>query len=122
MPGVAVPPWATETVLSPWLAADEVRVWHVLSHVVWWKKKKALDLVRSIPIKILRSYIFRKDKCKAIYLTNKTYRFKNKKKKKQKEKSKKIYSKAFENLADVQNYMKLSGYLFPEIDIFVRTR
>ena len=36
--GVAVPPWATETVLSPWLAADEVRVSHVLSHVVWWKK------------------------------------------------------------------------------------
>ena len=38
-PGVAVPPWATETVLSPWLAADEARVSHVLSHVVWWKKK-----------------------------------------------------------------------------------
>ena len=38
-PGVAVPPWATETVLSPWLAAGEVRVSHVLSHVVWWKKK-----------------------------------------------------------------------------------
>ena len=37
-PGVAVPPWATETVLSPWLAADEDRVSHVLSHVVWWKK------------------------------------------------------------------------------------
>ena len=36
-PGVAVPPWATETVLSPWLAADEARVSHVLSHVVWWK-------------------------------------------------------------------------------------
>ena len=30
-------PWATETVLSPWLAANEVRVSHVLSHVVWWK-------------------------------------------------------------------------------------
>ena len=30
--------WATETVLSPWLAADEARVSHVLSHVVWWKK------------------------------------------------------------------------------------
>ena len=38
-PGVAVPPWATETVLSPWLAADEARVSHVLSHVVWWKLK-----------------------------------------------------------------------------------
>ena len=25
---------ATETVLSPWLAADEARVSHVLSHVV----------------------------------------------------------------------------------------
>ena len=37
-PGVAVPPWATETVLSPWMAADEARVSHVLSHVVWWKK------------------------------------------------------------------------------------
>ena len=37
-PGVAVPPWTTETVLSPWLAADEARVSHVLSHVVWWKK------------------------------------------------------------------------------------
>ena len=36
-PGVAVPPWATETVLSPWLVADEARVTHVLSHVVWWK-------------------------------------------------------------------------------------
>ena len=36
-PGVAVPPWATETVLSPWMAADEARVSHVLSHVVWWK-------------------------------------------------------------------------------------
>ena len=32
-----VPPWATATVLSPWLAADESRVSHVLSHVVWWK-------------------------------------------------------------------------------------
>ena len=39
-PGVAVPPWATETVLSPWLAADEARVSHVLSHVVWWKYEK----------------------------------------------------------------------------------
>ena len=36
-PGVAVPPWATETVLSPWMAADEARVSHVLPHVVWWK-------------------------------------------------------------------------------------
>ena len=36
-PGVVVPTWATETVLSPWLTADEVRVLHVLSHVVWWK-------------------------------------------------------------------------------------
>ena len=35
-PGVAEPPWATETVLSPWLTADEDRVSHVLSHVVWW--------------------------------------------------------------------------------------
>ena len=34
-PGVAVPSWATKTVLSPWLAADEARVSHVLSHVVW---------------------------------------------------------------------------------------
>ena len=41
-PGVAVPPWATETVLSPWLAADEARVSHVLPHVVWWKKKKKI--------------------------------------------------------------------------------
>ena len=31
------PTWAMETVLSPWLAADEGRVSHVLSHVVWWK-------------------------------------------------------------------------------------
>ena len=37
-PGVTVPPWATETVLSPWLAADEARISHVISHVVWWKK------------------------------------------------------------------------------------
>ena len=36
-PGVAVPPWATETVLSPWLGADEDRVSHMLSHVVRWK-------------------------------------------------------------------------------------
>ena len=35
-----VPPWATETVLSPWSGADEARVSHMLSHVVWWKKKK----------------------------------------------------------------------------------
>ena len=28
---------ATETVLSPWLAADEDKVSHVLSHVLWWK-------------------------------------------------------------------------------------
>ena len=35
--GMAVPPWATETVLSPWLAADEVWVSLVLSHAVWWK-------------------------------------------------------------------------------------
>ena len=28
-----------QPVLSPWLAADEVRVFHVLSHV-WWKKEK----------------------------------------------------------------------------------
>ena len=27
-------------VLSPWLAADEARVSHVLSHVIWWKKIK----------------------------------------------------------------------------------
>ena len=40
VPGVAVPPWATETVLSPWLAADEARVSHVLTYVVWKKKKK----------------------------------------------------------------------------------
>ena len=37
VPGVAVPPWATETVLSAWLAADEDMVSHVLSHIVWWK-------------------------------------------------------------------------------------
>ena len=37
-PVMVVPPWATETVLSPWLAADEDRVSHVLSHVVLWKK------------------------------------------------------------------------------------
>ena len=46
-PGVAVPPWATETVLSPWLAADEARVSHVLSHVVWWKKKKIMLQVQD---------------------------------------------------------------------------
>ena len=37
--GISIP-WATKTVLSPWLATDEVRVSHMLSHVVWWKKKK----------------------------------------------------------------------------------
>ena len=37
VPGVAVPPWATET-HHPWLAADEGKILHVLSHVVWWKK------------------------------------------------------------------------------------
>ena len=52
-PGVAVPPWATETVLSPWLAADEVRVSHVLSHVVWWKKS---DSWIFLMIKILWIY------------------------------------------------------------------
>ena len=26
--------------LSPWMAADEATVSHVLPHVVWWKKKK----------------------------------------------------------------------------------
>ena len=31
--GEAVPPWATETVLSPWLATDEDRI----SHIVWKK-------------------------------------------------------------------------------------
>ena len=36
-PGVAVPPWATETVLSPWLVADEDRISQVVSNVVWWK-------------------------------------------------------------------------------------
>ena len=50
-PGVAVPPWATETVLSPWLAADEARVSHVPSHVVWWKKKK------KTPMFILCTYL-----------------------------------------------------------------
>ena len=44
MPGVAVLPWSTETVLSPWLAADEIRVSHVLSRVVWWKKKEKKDI------------------------------------------------------------------------------
>ena len=38
-PGAAVLPWATETVLSPWLAADEGRVSHVLSHTYDEKKK-----------------------------------------------------------------------------------
>ena len=38
--GEAVPPWATETVLSPRLAVDEDRISHVFSHVVWWRKKK----------------------------------------------------------------------------------
>ena len=32
--------WATKTVLSPWLAVDEDRVLHVLSHIVWWKNFK----------------------------------------------------------------------------------
>ena len=36
--------WATETVLSRWLAADEDRVSHVLSHVVWWIKEKYGDV------------------------------------------------------------------------------
>ena len=35
-----IPTWATETMLSPWLAVDEARVSHVLSHIVWWKKTK----------------------------------------------------------------------------------
>ena len=42
---VNVPPWATETVLSPWMVADEARVSHVLPHVVWWKKKKKKKFV-----------------------------------------------------------------------------
>ena len=28
--------------LSPWMAADEARVSHVLPHVVWWKKKNVM--------------------------------------------------------------------------------
>ena len=51
-PGVAVPPWATETVLSPWLGADEARVSHVLSHVVWWKKNR-LVLCNTMYFKIV---------------------------------------------------------------------
>ena len=35
VPGVAVRPWATETVLLTWLAADEDKVSDVLSHIVW---------------------------------------------------------------------------------------
>ena len=34
---------STETVLSPWLAADEDRVSHVLSHFVWWKKIQTIQ-------------------------------------------------------------------------------
>ena len=34
---IYIPPRATETVLSPWLADDEGRASHVLSHVVSWK-------------------------------------------------------------------------------------
>ena len=52
-PGVAVPLWATETVLSPWLAADEVRVSHVFSHVVWWKK--LYKLKNDEPPKIVKA-------------------------------------------------------------------
>ena len=36
------PPTSVITVLSPWLAADEYRVSHVFSHVVWWKFKKRI--------------------------------------------------------------------------------
>ena len=56
-PGVAVPPWATETVISPWMAADEARVSHVLPHVVWWKKNTLLSADRSClstPVKSIR--------------------------------------------------------------------
>ena len=47
-PGVAIPPWATETVLSLWLAADEDRVSHVLSHVVWWKNINWISYMTSL--------------------------------------------------------------------------
>ena len=39
----------TETVLSPWLAADEARVSHVLSHIVWWKKKEKKKKIWARP-------------------------------------------------------------------------
>ena len=58
VPGVAVLPWATKTVLSPWLAADEGRVSYVLSHVVWWKrKKKFIYIYIYIYIYILTSHV-----------------------------------------------------------------
>ena len=45
--------WATETVLSPWLAADEDRVTHVLSHVVWWKKLSKVEYVINQDVQVV---------------------------------------------------------------------
>ena len=56
----SVVPWATETVLSPWMAADEARVSHVLPHVVWWKKKKNFQFFFSS--KYLHSKLMQKKK------------------------------------------------------------
>ena len=61
---MAVPPWATEIVLSPWLAANEDRVLQVLPHVVWWKKK-------FIPVKqVIQCY-----QCSSCYCCRKNFVF-----------------------------------------------
>ena len=62
---MAVLPWASETVLPPWLAIDEDRVSHVLSHVVWWKiyththiyiNQAALSVCFFVRMYIVRTY------------------------------------------------------------------
>ena len=58
-PGAAVVLWATETVLLPWLAVDESRVSHVLSHVLWWKKYIYIHIYIIIIIIIIMWYLHR---------------------------------------------------------------
>ena len=54
----------THPVLSPWMAADEARVSHVLPHVVWWKKKKkkwGFEYTDCTPSRGIRPLLTKKD-------------------------------------------------------------
>ena len=54
---VAVPTWATETVLSPWLAANEDIASHVLSHVVRLSIKWKSDLTDKMKCSIFHAAV-----------------------------------------------------------------